>query len=228
MLLCTSLGMSANNIYELSAATCSASSGAVGPWSFQGGFSVMASDASKTYQAANGGIKYSAGLQYTITLPEGVSVKHVEIYGYDNYADVDSYLGELNGKEYSATAIVFPQKTADGSTVPVTRSVTLVEAATGTLTFTPQGKQVVWTLRLYDYNPADVPADDLTQGRNNNLFYTPVSQMEKIDRAPVALPASSGKGIFLSWRFLGTDDLQTKFDIVRDGSTIKRDLTVST
>ena len=227
LLLCTSLGMSANNIYELSAATCSASSGAVGPWSFQGGFSVMASDASKTYQAANGGIKYSAGLQYTITLPEGVSVKHVEIYGYDNYADVDSYLGELNGKEYSATAIVFPQKTADGSTVPVTRSVTLVEAATGTLTFTPQGKQVVWTLRLYDYNPADVPADDLTQGRNNNLFYTPVSQMEKIDRAPVALPASSGKGIFLSWRFLGTDDLQTKFDIVRDGSTIKRDLTVS-
>ncbi|MGM9711651.1 MAG: rhamnogalacturonan lyase [Prevotella sp.] len=227
LLLCTSLGMSANNIYELSAATCSASSGAVGPWSFQGGFSVMASDASKTYQAANGGIKYSAGLQYTITLPEGVSVKHVEIYGYDNYADVDSYLGELNGKEYSATAIVFPQKTADGSTVPVTRSVTLVEAATGTLTFTPQGKQVVWTLRLYDYNPADVPADDLTQGRNNNLFYTPVSQMEKIDRAPVALPASSGKGIFLSWRFLGTDNLQTKFDIVRDGSTIKRDLTVS-
>ena len=74
----------------------------------------MASDASKTYQAANGGIKYSAGLQYTITLPEGVSVKHVEIYGYDNYPDVDSYLGELNGKEYSATAIVFPQKDRHG------------------------------------------------------------------------------------------------------------------
>ena len=91
VLLCTSLGMSANKIYELSAATCSASSEAVGPWGFQGGFSVMASDASKTYQTANGGIKYSAGLQYTITLPEGVSVKHVEIYGYDNYADVDSY-----------------------------------------------------------------------------------------------------------------------------------------
>ena len=45
VLLCTSLGMSANKIYELSAATCSASSEAVGPWGFQGGFSVMASDA---------------------------------------------------------------------------------------------------------------------------------------------------------------------------------------
>lgn len=227
LLACIAMCVRANTIYELSASTCTAASGTVGPWNFEGGFSVMASDAGKTYQAANGGIKYSADVQYTITLPAGVPVKHVEIYGYDNYAEVDSYLAELNGKEFSPTAIVFPQKTSDGKTVPVTRSVTLAEAATGTLTFTPKGKQVVWTLRLYDYNPADVPADDLTEGRNTNLFYTPVSQMEKIGRAPVAVPASSGKGIFLSWRFLGTDDLQTKFDVVRNGSVLKKDLTVT-
>ena len=226
LLLCVALCMKANKIYELSAATCTSTSGSTGPWNFEGGFSVMASDESKTLQTANGGIKYSAGMQYTITLPAGVSVKHVEIYGYDNYAEVDSYLAELNGKVFTSTAIVFPQKTSAGATVPVTRSVTLVEAATGTLTFTPQGKQVVWTLRLYDYNPADVPQDDLTQGRNNNLFYTPLSQMEKIGRAPVALPSSTGKGIFLSWRFLGTDDLQTKFDVIRNGSVIKSNLSV--
>ena len=33
---------------------------------------------------------------------------------------------------------------------------------------------------------------------------TPVSQMEKLDRGLVALPAQN-QGIFLSWRLLGTD-----------------------
>lgn len=46
---------------------------------------------------------------------------------------------------------------------------------------------------------------------------TPASQMEKLDRGLVALPASNG-GIFLSWRFLGTDDEdRTKFDILKNG-----------
>lgn len=157
LLACIAVCMHANTIYELSASTCTAELKSLGPWSFEKGFSIMPSDATKTYQSANGGIKYSADVQYTITLPAGVSVKHVEIYGYDNYAEVDSYLAELNGKEFSPTAIVFPQKTSDGKAVTVTRSVTLSEPATETMTFTPKGKQVVWTLRLYDYNPADVP-----------------------------------------------------------------------
>lgn len=227
LLLCISICTRANTIYELSASTCTAEAKATGPWNFQGGFSIMPADASKTYQTANEGIKYSADLQYTVTIPSGISIKHVEIYGYDNYAEADSYLGELNGKEYAATDYVFPMKDADGKTTNVTRSITLADAISGTMTFTPKGKQVVWTIKLYDYDPADVPTDDQTEGHNTNLFYTPVSQMEKIDRAPVALPASSGKGVFLSWRFLGTDDLQTKFDVIRDGSTIRRDLSVT-
>ena len=52
-------------------------------------------------------------------------------------------------------------------------------------------------------------------------------QMEKLDRAPVALPSSSGRGIFLSWRFLGTDYLNTKFDVIRNGTVIKSDLSVT-
>ena len=56
---------------------------------------------------------------------------------------------------------------------------------------------------------------------------TPISQMEKLDRGVVALPANSGNGNFVSWRFLGTDDNNTRFDLVRNGMTIATDLEVS-
>ena len=56
---------------------------------------------------------------------------------------------------------------------------------------------------------------------------TPISQMEKLDRGVVALPANSGSGNFVSWRFLGTDDNNTRFELVRNGTTIATDLQVS-
>lgn len=56
---------------------------------------------------------------------------------------------------------------------------------------------------------------------------TPISQMEKLDRGVVALPANTGNGNFVSWRFLGTDDNNTRFDLVRNGMTIATDLEVS-
>ncbi len=48
---------------------------------------------------------------------------------------------------------------------------------------------------------------------------TPVCQMERIGRGVVALPARD-KGVFLSWRLLGTDSQQTCFDVERDGKVI--------
>ena len=222
------MGVSAKEIYELSAATCTAESKSTGPWAFNNGIVVSASDASKTYQTANGGIKYSVGVQYTITLPEGVAIKYIQMSGYDNYAEQDSYIAEINGKEYSATDIVFPQKTADGTATNVTRDIPLDTEATDAITFTPQGKQVVLTIRLYDYDPTDKSDEgDLTEGHNTNLFFTPTEQMESIDRAPIALPASNGEGIFVSWRFLGTDDVNTKFDVVRNGTSIVSGLSVT-
>ena len=56
---------------------------------------------------------------------------------------------------------------------------------------------------------------------------TPISQMEKLDRGVVALPANSGRGNFVSWRFLGTDDSTTRFDLIKNGTTIASDLEVS-
>ncbi len=54
---------------------------------------------------------------------------------------------------------------------------------------------------------------------------TPISQMEKLDRGVVALPASSGSGNFISWRFLGTDDEnRTTFDVIRNEFVVQKDL----
>ena len=52
---------------------------------------------------------------------------------------------------------------------------------------------------------------------------TPTSQMEKLDRGLTVVP--SGSKHFISWRMLGTDDEDnTRFDIVRNGTTIARDV----
>ena len=48
---------------------------------------------------------------------------------------------------------------------------------------------------------------------------TPFTQMERLDRGVVALPAKD-KGIFVSWRLLGTDSAATCFDVERNGKVI--------
>ena len=48
---------------------------------------------------------------------------------------------------------------------------------------------------------------------------TPTSQMEKLDRGLVVVPAKS-KGVFLSWRYLGTDTKDTRFNIYKGGKKI--------
>ena len=54
---------------------------------------------------------------------------------------------------------------------------------------------------------------------------TPESQMESLGRGVVALPQA--KGIFISWRLLGTDDARTTFDVIRNGEVIAENLKVS-
>ena len=57
----------------------------------------------------------------------------------------------------------------------------------------------------------------------SNKVSTPISQMEKLDRGLVALPAQD-KGIFVSWRLLGTDGKNVCFDVERDGKVIAHHL----
>ena len=56
---------------------------------------------------------------------------------------------------------------------------------------------------------------------------TPVSQMEKLDRGLVVLPATALQN-FVSWRLLGTDDKDaTTFDVIRNGQVVAQDLNVT-
>ena len=56
---------------------------------------------------------------------------------------------------------------------------------------------------------------------------TPLIQMEHLNRGVVVLPSRYSIGNFVSWRFLGTDDENTTFDLIRDGKTIATDLKVT-
>lgn len=59
-----------------------------------------------------------------------------------------------------------------------------------------------------------------------NAQVTPTSQMEKLDRGLVVVKQSTLKKM-LSWRFLGTDDWQTTFDVLKNGEVIATDLTAT-
>ena len=57
-------------------------------------------------------------------------------------------------------------------------------------------------------------------------YQTYPQQMERLDRGVVALPAQE-QGNFVSWRLLGTDAKGTTFDLLRDGKTIAKGLSVT-
>ena len=218
LIVLTLTASAANKSWTLSQSTCKSSSGDDSPWTFNNGFSISENNNKKLAFNDDDGIKYSAGVQYTINIPSGESIKRITFTGYDNYADTDSYLGELNGTQYNSTGYVWPKKDANGNTTPVSHTITFSTDVTGTLTFTPKGKQVVWRIILYNYEDTPVNPDQPVT----------VSQMETLDRGLVALPAQGGTGNFVSWRLLGTDDkTKTTFDLKRGGTTIATDLTVT-
>ncbi len=96
----------------------------------------------------NSTVKYSARVQYTINLPVDIEIEKIEFYGYDNYSDKDSYIGEVNGKSYGSNEYVFPKK-ANNTAQYVTHSITFDNPVTNSITFTPQGLQVCWAITLY-------------------------------------------------------------------------------
>ena len=105
------------------------------------------------------GVKYSAGVQYTITIPEGCSVNGIKFSGYNNYDGTDAYIGEVNGTTYESTEYVFPMK--DGNVTVKDYTIHFADPVTNSLTFTPKGKQCVWAITLYiTGTPAVTPDDD--------------------------------------------------------------------
>lgn len=73
----------------------------------------------------------------------------------------------------------------------------------------------------YGQESSDYGQNGFAYGQQNSAFGQKSSQfpMERLDRGLVALPAA-GKGIYLSWRLLGTDCKNVCFDIERDGKVI--------
>ena len=109
-------------------------------------------------------------MQYTIVIPTGITIDKIEIIGYDNYADVDSYLSELGGTTYTSTQYVFPQKDAAGTMMTKDYTITFEQGKTGSITFTPAGKQVCWKMILTTATTGILNAD-YTSTNSNNVYH---------------------------------------------------------
>lgn len=120
-------------------------------WLFNNGCSISNT---KNYQAAQvSTIKYSKGFQFTIKLPENVSITSATFAGYANEDAKTCYLAELNGTKYADGTYVFPSRKPEGATdasysTSTKFTINLSTPATGTLTFTPQGAQAAWIITL--------------------------------------------------------------------------------
>lgn len=130
---------------------------------------------SKSYLTGNeDGVKYSANTQYTINIPAGLFVKEAKFEGYDNYAGMDAYIFEVNGQEYGETDYVFPMKI--GSSYVKTTQTVSVNNASGPMTFTPKGKQVVWAITLTAVKATEVGAVNDVQSRKSDAVYNIAGQ----------------------------------------------------
>lgn len=117
-------------------------------WRFSNGFEVS-NEKDKDYGAGNDNcIKYSAGVPFTISIPEGLSVTEITFYGYDNYNGADSYLSKLGDMTFTSTDYVFPQKSSTGTRYPVTHTIPLSIPVTNSLVFQFDGKQTVVKITL--------------------------------------------------------------------------------
>ncbi len=117
-------------------------------WGFEQQTTVSNTNGKSYSTGKEDGIKYSAGVQYTITLPDSVSISSMTISGYDNYTGTDSYIMEINGEEYASDTYVYPQKNSDETYVWTSHIINFDTPVRGAITFTPAGKQVVWVIKL--------------------------------------------------------------------------------
>lgn len=119
----------------------------------------MSNSGKKNYGSGSldGSMKYSANTEYTINIPEGVTITSATVTGRSNYAsDANkAYWGNLFGEDLSTEAL--PYSNED----PATKTVEFAEGATGTLKFTPAGNQVQYIITL-TANASPEPAENVT------------------------------------------------------------------
>ena len=149
--------------YTINAATHT--DDADGVWSFENGFTITSSKGYATGKENT--IKFSRNVKFTVGLPEGLKAVKVAFTGYDNYADVDAYIAELNGTNFGETDYVLPKKDESGNYQTVTHTIELAAPAEGSFTFTPRGQQVCLQLTVFCVDAKadidDVIADEAEQ-----------------------------------------------------------------
>jgi len=145
------------------------SEGVIG-YSFNDGFSITNAK-SKGYANGTGNtIKYSAN-DYTINIPEGLTLVKATFAGYDNYPEADSYIKKFNGVNYGSTDYVFPKKDADGTANNVSLTIDITDKpATGSVVFGISGKQCCLVITLYCIEgTTEISSIGLDQ-KNSNIY----------------------------------------------------------
>lgn len=181
--------------YILDASTSTSSSTDPSPWTFNNGCSI---ESSKGYATAkNNTIKYSKGIQFTINLPENITITSATFAGYTNEDNKTCYLGELNGTTFASDKYVFPSRLTQTDT-STKFDITLDTPATGVLTFTPQNAQAAWiiTLKGVKVTSSGINNVVLTAKVNNNNIYDLSGRMVKLNAKAEDLQGLK-KGIYI-------------------------------
>jgi hypothetical protein len=136
----------------------------------------IANSSSKTY--ATGGtveghdastIKYSAS-NWTVTLPQNVTISTVTFEGYGNDASTDGSISNINGVDVSANNYIFKAGKSTANSNKYTY--TLPTPATGTLTFTVASKQICAYVTLTEITADKISSAKITNVRLLNDVYT--------------------------------------------------------
>ena len=181
--------------YILDASTSTSSAKDPSPWTFKNGCSI---ESSKGYATAkNNTIKYSKGVQFTINLPENITITSATFAGYANEDNKTCYLGELNGTTFASDKYVFPSRTTQTNT-STKFDITLDTPATGALTFTPQEAQAAWiiTLKGVKVTSSGISNVVLTAKVANNNVYDLSGRMVKTNAKAEDLKGLK-KGIYI-------------------------------
>ena len=181
--------------YILDALTSTSSAGDPSPWTFNNGCSI---ESSKGYATAkNNTIKYSKGIQFTINLPENITITSATFAGYANEDNKTCYLGELNGTTFASDKYVFPSRSTQTDT-STKFDITLDTPATGVLTFTPQNAQAAWVITLKGVKATSSGISNvvLTAKVDNNNIYDLSGRMVKLNAKAEDLQGLK-KGIYI-------------------------------
>lgn len=181
--------------YILDASTSTSSTADPSPWTFNNGCSI---ESSKGYATAKSKtIKYSKGVQFTINLPENITITSAIFAGYANEDNKTCYLSELNGTTFASDKYVFPSRLTQTDT-STKFDITLATPATGVLTFTPQGTQAAWVIILKGVKVTSSGINNvvLTAKVNNNNIYDLSGRMVKLNAKAEDLK-SLKKGIYI-------------------------------